>query len=246
MFQLGGEHRGREAAEGLRLRHPGVEFTSEQRSGHPGDVLCEVAKTAELLVLGSRGLSGIGGFMVGSIGLSVVARTGRPVVLVRPGEQAADEHESDPAGIPGAAASFRPVVLGLDTSRPDDTLIEFAFDAAWRRATSLHVVHGWFPPPYYAYGMAANPPLHEAVALGESQALAEALRPWRQRFPDAEVVEDSRYGSAAVLLLEAAQEASLVVVGRRTRRGPLGAHVGHVAHAVLHHCAAPVAVVPHG
>lgn len=72
------------------------------------------------------------------------------------------------------------------------------------------------------------------------------LRPWRQKFPDVEVVEESRYGSAAEVLLDAAQAASLLVVGRRVRRDPFGAHIGHVTHAVLHHSTAPVAVVPHG
>ncbi|MGW7790094.1 universal stress protein, partial [Streptomyces tricolor] len=37
-----------------------------------------------------------------------------------------------------------------------------------------------------------------------------------------------------------------VALGRRTRTRPLGAHIGHVTHAALHHIAAPVAVVPHG
>ncbi|MFJ9898318.1 universal stress protein [Streptomyces sp. NPDC091280] len=236
----------REAAEALRLRHPGVEVTTEQLSGHPGDVLADAAKDAELLVLGSRGLGGIGGFMVGSVGLSAVAHTERPVVLVRAGEQAADEHEADPAGSPSTATPFRPVVLGLDIDHPDDTLIAFAFRAAELRATSLHVVHGWFPPPYYAYGTPVNPPLHEALALGDRQALAEVLRPWRQKYPDVGIIEESRYSSPAVLLVEAARTASLVVVGRRIRRSPFGAHIGHVTHAVLHHSTAPVAVVPHG
>ncbi|NEC91040.1 universal stress protein [Streptomyces sp. SID12501] len=236
----------REAAEGIRLRHPGVEVSTEQVSGHPGDALAEAAKSAELLVLGSRGLGGIGGFMVGSVGLSAVAYTDRPVVLVRALEVAADEHEMDPAGVPSAATPFWPVVLGLDVEHPDGTLIEFAFDAAQRRTTSLHVVHGWNPPPYYAYGMAANPALHEALTLSESEAVAEVLRPWRKKFPDVEVVETSRYGSPAVHVVDASREASLVVVGRRIRRNPFGAHIGHVTHAVLHHSTAPVAVVPHG
>ncbi|MFG2539659.1 universal stress protein [Streptomyces sp. NPDC048511] len=34
-----------------------------------------------------------------------------------------------------------------------------------------------------------------------------------------------------------------MVVGRRTRRLP-GVSLGHVAHAVIHHSPAPVAVVP--
>ncbi len=64
----------REAAEGIRLRHPGVDVTVEQVTGTPADALVSAAKDAELLVLGSRGLSGVGGFLVGSVGFSVVAR----------------------------------------------------------------------------------------------------------------------------------------------------------------------------
>ncbi|WP_028800096.1 universal stress protein [Streptomyces sp. 142MFCol3.1] len=236
----------REAAEGIRLRHPGVEVVSEHVAGRPSEILAEVVKAAELLVLGSRGLGGIGGFMVGSVGLSVLAHAERPLVLVRALEQAADEHRMDPSGVPSAATPFRPVVLGLDVEHPNDALIEFAFDAAQRRGTSLRVVHGWNPPPYYAYGTPANPALHEALALNDSQELTKVLRPWRLKYPDVEVIEESRYGSAALHVVDASRDASLVVVGRRIRRNPLGAHIGHVTHAVLHHAAAPVAVVPHG
>ncbi|WP_328936353.1 universal stress protein [Streptomyces tauricus] len=236
----------REAADGVRLRHPGVDVTVEQLSGTPRDVLARAAKDAELLVLGSRGLSGIGGFLLGSVGQAVVAQTERPVVLVRAGEQAADEHTMDPSGIPSAASPFRPVLLGLDTDSPHDTVIEFAFDAAVRRESGLRVVHGWNPPPYYAYGLPTDLGLHEELAKQQVAALAEALRPWRQKFPTVEVVEQSRYGSAANHLVDASHEASLVVVGRRIRRSPFGTHIGPVTHAVLHHATAPVAVVAHG
>ncbi|MGW2517426.1 universal stress protein [Streptomyces sp. NPDC001617] len=235
----------REAAEGIRLRHPGLGVTTEQLSGRPAEVLANAAKDAELLVLGSRGLGGIGGFMVGSVGLSVVAHTERPVVLVRSGEQAADEHEMDPVGIPSAATPFRPVVLGLDIESPDATLIAFAFAAAARRDTSLRVVHGWNPPPYYAYGLATDLELHGALARQEAIDLAEVLGPWREKYPDVEVTEESLYGTPGSHLVDASREASLVVVGRRVRRGPLGAHIGSVTHSVLHHSTAPVAVVPH-
>ncbi|MFB0627282.1 universal stress protein [Streptomyces sp. AB3(2024)] len=46
-------------------------------------------------------------------------------------------------------------------------------------------------------------------------------------------------------LVQAAARADLVVVGRHLRRSPLGVHLGSVAHAVLHHSAAPVAVIAH-
>ncbi|MFF5955782.1 universal stress protein [Streptomyces luteogriseus] len=235
----------REAAEGLRLRHPGVDVAMEQISGRPTDALAEAAKDAELLVLGSRGLSGIGGFLVGSVGAAVIARTETPVVLVRSGEQAADEHEKDPAGIPSAATAYRPVVLGLDTDHPHDTVIAFAFEEAARRGTALKVVHGWNLPPYFAYGLPADPQLNAELGRQDAAALARVLSPWRQKYPDVEVVEESRSGSPANHVIDASHEASLVVVGRRIRRSPIGARIGSVTHAVLHHATAPVAVIAH-
>ncbi|MEU4035477.1 universal stress protein [Streptomyces collinus] len=235
----------RESADGIRLRHPGLDVSTEQLAGSVTDVLSEAAGAAGLLVLGSRGLGAIGGFVVGSVSLGVVARAERPVVLVRAGEQAADEHTMDPAGVPSAAAPFRPVVLGLDLDRPDDTLLEFAFDAAARRGAALRVVHAWPEPPTSFYAFPGDAELHDSLAHGQAALLSKALRAWRQKFPDVEVAGTSRRGTAAQVLLGEARDASLVVVGRRVRSGSFGAHIGHVTHSVLHHAAAPVAVVAH-
>ncbi|MFE2971171.1 universal stress protein [Streptomyces sp. NPDC059340] len=227
----------REAAEELRAAHPGVDVLIEQVTGRPAEVLTGAAKDAEPLVLGSRGLSGVGGFMVGSVGLAVVAHAERPVVLVRA--------QGDTSGTDSDVPPSRPVVLGLDTGAPDDTLIGFAFEAAVLRGASLRVVHGWNEPPYIAYGMPPDPELNAQLGAAEAAAVSEVLRPWRQKFPAVDVVEDSLSGKAANHLVDASAEASLVVVGRRIRRSPLGAHIGPVTHAVLHHATAPVAVVPH-
>ncbi|MPY60166.1 universal stress protein [Streptomyces spongiae] len=235
----------RRAAEGIRLRHPAVEVIVGQLSGAAAEVLTEETKDAELLVIGSRGLSGIGGFLVGSVGQSVVAHATVPVVLVRAEEQAADEHLRDQAGIPSAATPYRPVVLGLDTDRPNDTLIGFAFDAAARRDTALRVVHCWKPPPHFAHGIPEHRELEAELGRWDGAVLAEVLRPWKQKIPAVEVVEEARPGKAAHHLVDASQEASLVVVGRRFRRAPFGAHIGPVTHAVLHHATVPVAVVAH-
>ncbi|MFF2514574.1 universal stress protein [Streptomyces sp. NPDC058086] len=227
----------REAADGLRAAHPGVDVLAEHVTGRLAEVLTDGAKDAEPLVLGSRGLSGVGGFMVGSVGLAVVAHAERPVVLVRA--------EGDTSGTDAGVLPSRPVVLGLDTGAPDDTLIGFAFEAAVLRGASLRVVHGWNEPPYIAYGMPPDPELNAQLGAEEAAAVSEVLRPWRQKFPTVDVVEDSLSGKAANHLVDASAEASLVVVGRRIRRSALGAHIGPITHAVLHHATAPVAVVPH-
>ncbi|MEW2626192.1 universal stress protein [Streptomyces sp. NPDC048106] len=238
----------RESAAGLRLRHPAVEVLADQVTGEPARALAEAADGAELLALGSRGLGRLRGFLIGSTGLSVLAHTTRPVVLVRAGEQAADEHQPDPSGVPSAATPFRPVVVGLDIDDPEgpsQTLLEFAFDAAARRGAVLRVVHGWTPPPYAAYGIPAEPPVVPSFGRRAATLLTKVLRPWRQKFPDIEVSEASRPGNAAPVLVDAARDASLVVVGRRVRTSPYGIHIGHVTHAVLRHVGAPVAVVAH-
>lgn len=234
-----------ESAEAVRLRHPGLEVATEQLTGTAADVLCEAAGRAELLVLGSRGLGRLGGFMVGSVSLGVVARAGRPVVLVRAEERAAGEHEAGRVGAPSAAASTRPVVLGLDLDQADDALLEFAFDAAARREAALRVVHAWPEPPTSFHRFSGDAELRDTLERGQVALLGKALRPWRQKFPDVEVREVCRCGSAAQVLVDDSRDACLVVVGRRLRTGLFGARVGHVTHSALHHIAAPVAVVPH-
>ncbi|MFD7609899.1 universal stress protein [Streptomyces sp. NPDC059828] len=234
----------REVAEELRLRHPGVEVSTEQRNGIPAGVLLDAALDAELLVLGSRALSGIGGFLMGSVGQSVTAHTEVPVVLVRAGGQAA-EHLEDAVGTASGATGFRPVVLGLDTGSSNVQVISFAFEEARRRKATLAVVHSWDLPPSYAYGMAGGYDPRADISRAQAGALTEVLLPWREKYPDVRVGEMSRMGSPASHLVDASRDASLVVVGRCVRRAPFGIHIGSVAHAVLHHAAVPVAVVAH-
>ena len=236
----------RETADELRVLFPELEITSEQLAGQPAAVLSVAAEEAELLVMGSRGLSGVAGFLVGSVAQAVVATAERPVVLVRAGEMEEDEHRPDADGSPSETTPYRDVVLGLDTDRPSEALIEFAFDAAARRAAALRVIHGWSLPPAYGYAPGAmDPTLSEDLATDEASTLTETLRAWREKFPGVEVSEHAVIGQAARHLIEAASDASLVVVGRRARRLSIGTHIGPVTHAVLHHSPAPVAVVPH-
>ncbi|MEU0005339.1 universal stress protein [Streptomyces sp. NPDC006314] len=207
--------------------------------------LVSASADADPLVIGSRGLGGTMGFLVGSVGLALVAHTDRPVVLVRSGASAEDEHQRDADGRPSSTTPYRDVVLGLDHEHPDDAVISFAFEAAPRRSARLRVVHGWNQPPCFAYGLPSDPLLNAELAREEASAVEAALAPWREKFPGVEVVEQTPVGSAGDHLVDAARDASLVVVGRRIRRTPLGAHIGPVTHAVLHHATAPVVVIPH-
>lgn len=235
----------REATERLQHSHPHLEITSERLLRPPLTALLTASADAATLVIGSRGLSGVAGFLVGSVGLSVVAQTDRPIVLVRSGAGPEDEHQPDADARPSTATPYRDVVLGLDREHPDDAVIAFAFEAAAHRHARLRVVHGWSLPPYPAHDAAMAQTLDDELARQEEGAVETALAPWREKFPGVDVVAQTAIGNAGDHLVDAAREASLVVVGRRIRRNPLGARIGPVTHAVLHHATAPVAVVPH-
>nr|WP_318216997.1 universal stress protein [Streptomyces sp. SCL15-6] len=213
----------REAAEGMRARHPGVEVTTKQSTGTPADALLFASRGADLRALGSRALSGIGGYLVGSVGQSVIAQALVPTVVVRAGEQVTDEHVGDPVGIPSAATAFRPVVLGLDIRSADDTVVDFAFHEAELRRTAVHALNGWDLPAFCVHGLSAGVDLRDEIAREKRAGLTETLHPWRQKYPDVEVVEASRLGTPSDLLVEASHDASLLVVGRRVRYSLCGA-----------------------
>ncbi|MFE1293957.1 universal stress protein [Streptomyces sp. NPDC058731] len=234
----------REAEATIARHHPRLRVTTDRVTEEPVPALLAAAEKADLLVLGSRGLGGVAGFLVGSVAQAVVAGSRRPVVLVRGGLRPEDEHQ--PRAFGSGTTPFRDVVLGLNSATPDNTVIGFAFEAASQRAAKLRVVHGRRPNlPYYDQGGDLNAELHDELTGEMHRALSEALEPWRQKFPGVEVTEQAVIGKAGSHLVEASRDASLVVVGRRLRRTAIGAAIGPVAHAVLHHATAPVAVVPH-
>ncbi|MEW2611173.1 universal stress protein [Streptomyces sp. NPDC047880] len=251
----------REAVRSVRAAHPDLRITDRLVCDATVAGLLKAAADADLLVLGSRGLGALGGFLMGSVSQRVVGRSARPVVLVRAGRSAADEHlpASDgvaPEEIP--ETPYRQVVLGLQTDRPCDELIEFAFDAARRRGTGLRVVHAFRtafrPAPVPSMPLVSpapeGPPVIPRPQAGtqadEEGTVAAVLRPWREKYPAVPVTETVTEGRAAVVLVQAAQDAGLLVVGRRGTDHQVGVHTGPVTHAVLHHVGCPVAVVPHG
>ncbi|MFJ8076490.1 universal stress protein [Streptomyces sp. NPDC096176] len=201
--------------------HPGLTVETRRLSGRPAAALAEEAskEDVELLVLGSRGLGTVSGVLMGSVGMAAVGSARAPVVLVR-------ENGSNPGG---------DVVVGTDFGSSHDAVLGFAFAEAERRGCPLRCVHGWTLP----VAMKAE------VARNVAEELRAELLPWRRAHPSVTVVERPLMGPAAKVLVDEAAGAELVVIGRRERRSPLAPHIGHVAHAVIHHCSSPVAVIAH-
>ncbi|WP_247745347.1 universal stress protein [Streptomyces oryzae] len=234
------------AAVELAARFPGLSLDTRTTVGEPAWVLTELSRTSDVVVIGSRGLSSLGGFLVGSVALPTVAHVQCPVVLVRTDTDSPSRDEALATGPGDQADTSRRIVAGVDVRHPCDELFAFAFEAAQRRSVPLEIRHGWEPRPYYG----ARPMPLAGLALEDllderADALAKMMQPWCEKFPGVEVDARAVLEQPASLLLRAAENGSLLVVGRRHRPSRFGAHVGPVAHAVMHHSRAPVAVVPH-
>ncbi|MEU3447517.1 universal stress protein [Streptomyces thermolilacinus] len=224
------------AAKHVRQGRPDVRMETSQSAGDPVETLTVAGENADLLVLGSRGLGGMTGFIAGSVSLAVLAHARHPVVLVR-APQAEPAEQAHTAG---------DVVLELDLPRASGDALGFAFGCADRYGCGLRIVHSWILPPIYGPDTAGVlPMLMDEVAAERQKELEAALAPWVEKYPAVTLSTQCRQGRAAQDLVEAAAGARLVVIGLRHRASRIGAHIGPVVHSVLHHTAAPVAVVPH-
>jgi nucleotide-binding universal stress UspA family protein len=76
--------------------------------------------------------------------------------------------------------------------------------------------------------------------------LAEALAPWRDKYPGVRVRQDVVHGHPGRVLASYSARADLVVLGRHGASRVAGPGIGSVQHAVLSHAQGTVAVVGPG
>ncbi|TDT97402.1 nucleotide-binding universal stress UspA family protein [Streptomyces sp. 846.5] len=221
----------------LQERCPTLSIDLALVQGQVVEALVKTAHDGEITVLGSRGLGGFAELLLGSVSLATAARVDVPLIVLRPGTGPGTEQQR---------TATSQILVGLDAYDPSEAVLDFAFAEAALRGARIRVVHGWALPPSWS-SLGWTPPLVQTPDLEAAEAaqLAKAMLSWRDKFPDTEVAEAVRLGGGAAALVEASDRADLVVVGRRARPHGAGLRLGAVAHAVLHHAKAPVAVVPH-
>ncbi|MFF5172862.1 universal stress protein [Micromonospora sp. NPDC000089] len=215
-------------AADLTGRFPGLDVRVRQVAGGPGAALVEESREAELVVVGSRGLGGFAGLLLGSVSGQVAAHARCPVLVVRPQEQ--------PMPVGG------PVLAGVDGSDGARLAVGYAADEAALRGAPLVLVH--VGPP--GEDRAVPEEVEEARAGHRAEAvrlLAEASAAVRADHPDLTVREHPVPAAGPARgLVEASGSASLLVVGTRGRGGFAGLLLGSVSQAVIQHAHCPVLV----
>ncbi|AQZ63131.1 universal stress protein UspA [[Actinomadura] parvosata subsp. kistnae] len=214
------------AADLARGLTGGVKVTTDLRAGNVVDELIGESVTAGSLVVGSRGLGGFTGMVLGSVSTAVAGHAAGPVVVVRAARTA--EHGR--------------VVVGYDGSEHARAAMEYAVEQARSRRAELHVVTAWQVPSFSPYAIGYGE-LIEQVMREEPRAARALVEPWRAANPDLVVTDEQPCEHPVAALTRAAETADLVVVGSRGLGGFASALLGSVSHAVLHHATCPIAVV---
>ncbi|MGW7386310.1 universal stress protein [Streptomyces sp. NPDC054794] len=220
------------AARRAHSRQADVKVTTDVLPEEPEYALVRESRTAAAMVLGSRGRSTLAEALLGSVSVTVAGHAQCPVIVLR--------GSHDNKTVPGRHGR---VVLGVGEEPTDAAAVRFAAEEAQRRGVPLEAVQAWRCPAHET----TDAPLlvGEPARLHEERA-AEVLQAALREIPaDVEVHRRTVEGHARQVLLDASTDADLLVVGARRREDHYGLQLGRVAHAVLHHAACPVAVVPH-
>jgi nucleotide-binding universal stress UspA family protein len=139
------------------------------------------------------------------------------------------------------------IVVGVDGSDGSIRALEWAATEARLRRLPLKLVRAWHPPPDLYVGIGWTN--LDGDALGDLRRLAEQrLRETcTERSGVLEGLDVERAvveGPAASVLVEAAADAELLVVGTRGHGGFAGLLLGSVSAQCAHHSRCPLVIVP--
>jgi nucleotide-binding universal stress UspA family protein len=198
--------------------------------GQAAEALLRASAEADLLVVGSRGHRPLAGTLLGSVSQQCLHHAACPIAIVHAA------HHGD----------RRRIVVGVDGSVGARAALEWAAHEARRLGTSLHAVCAYNEPPTVAAGGPA--------AAGALAELRHGLERDAERvLADAEELVDivpvstrAVHGPAADVLLEAASDADLLVVGSRGRGGFASLVLGSVSQQCAARAPGVVVVVPAG
>lgn len=136
------------------------------------------------------------------------------------------------------------VVVGIDGARPSQRALVFALHAARLRGAIVDAVIAWHEP-YGGSRLGLSVSDDPAVyARSASETLERTLRNVRADYWGPPVERHVGRGSPADVLLAAAADAALLVVGSRGRGGLTGVLLGSVAQQLVRDATCPVVVVP--
>lgn len=205
----------------------------------PARALLEASQDADLLVLGSRGLGGFKGLLLGSVSEQCLHHATCPVAIVRgtgtaQGDEAGTRHE-------GSTPRER-IVVGVDGSETGQRGLHWALEEARARHAAVDAACAW-RSPIVGIRRGATRVDPAAIDADAQRVLDQAIDAEDTSGLPAPVRRIVRSGSATQVVLQAAAGADLIVVGSRGLGGFKGLLLGSVSHQIARHAPCPVVIV---
>lgn len=209
--------------------NPNVATHTELRHGSAPRVLSEFSDEASLIVVGTDKKGRFEGELFGSVSLQVAALARCPVAII--------PEMDDPQGMVRSG-----VVVGVDGSADSVAAVAVAAAEADRTGQELTAIYA--PPTPSSTNLRFIPPQAVEDRMEEERVvLAECVAGLTTRYPDLVVhqrVERDAY--PARVLVAAAHEAQLLVVGSHGRGALARLMMGSVSHEVLLHIPCPTII----
>ena len=135
------------------------------------------------------------------------------------------------------------IVVGVDGSRSSGEALEWAVEEARLTGARIDAVYVWDPAPIFTSGMSDEQLSALREAAGERAT--ELVRKLAYGEHGVTIVPRILMGHAAQALVDASEDADLLVVGSRGRGGLKGMLLGSVGHHCAAHSRCPVVIVRH-
>jgi nucleotide-binding universal stress UspA family protein len=195
--------------------------TADVLRGPPAAALLNTVTPDSVLVLGSRGLGGFTGLLLGSVSQECVEYASCAVVVVRTDRVVGDGDV---------------ILVGKDGSEGAQQALAWAHGLASGTGAELRAVHAW-------RAVESERPPRTSERL-RSRA-ADAVEGWTQQVVD-DVESEEMEGDPRDVLVRAAErfDPALTVVGRRGAGGLRSMRLGSTANHLVRHSTTNVAVVP--
>jgi nucleotide-binding universal stress UspA family protein len=132
------------------------------------------------------------------------------------------------------------IVVGVDGFEPSTAALRWAIHQAKLTGAVVEAVTAWHTPAGTGLVSPGDMPDYQDAARAD---LCEAITEVCAVGPDVQVCPRVVEGRAGQVLVDAAEEAELLVIGSRGHGGLTGASLGSVGQFCVHHAPCPVVIM---
>ena len=225
----------------VRTERRGIAVTTRVATGIPSEevITAAQAEDSDLIIVGTRGKTGLAHVMLGSIAERVIRGASCPVLTVRTEPAESDQEEGDPS----MPVTLARILVPVDFSDCSLDALAFAVKVAQQAEASIILLHVLEPVSYGLDFTLGNITTREEARISWTKRLEDLASSHRQ--PHVPVEIQLRGGLPIDSILDSAQTmpCDLIVMGTHGRRGISHAFSGSVAEAVLRKAHCPVLTV---